>query len=251
MRVKTPDEIAAMREGGRMLATVLEAVKKQTTAGMSTKDLDDIAMREVKKLGGKPAFLNHDNFPASLCTSVNDDIVHGLPSPKKILKNGDVIGLDFGVLYKGLNTDSAITVVVGGDYPNKDVERLLKGTEESLMAGVDAIKGEGTRVGDISAAVQAVLDKHNLGIIRDLVGHAVGDEIHEEPNIPNYGVKGTGPVLQVGATYAVEPMASLGDWHLKTAKDGWSIAMADGSIGAHFEHTIVITETGAEVLTQL
>ncbi len=251
MRIKTTDEIDAMREGGRMLATVLDVVKKQMTEGMSTKDLDDIAMSEVKKLGGRPAFLNHDNFPASLCTSINTEIVHGLPNPKRIIKNGDVIGLDFGVLYKGLNTDSAITAIVGGGYPNKDVERLLKGTEESLMIGLDAIKGEGTRVGDISSAVQAVLDKYQLGIIRDLVGHAVGDEIHEEPNIPNYGVKGTGPVLQVGATYAVEPMASLGDWHIKTSKDGWSIEMADGSLGAHFEHTIVITQTGCEILTTL
>lgn len=251
MRVKTDAEIEAMRVGGRMLAAVLEHVKKQMKEGMSTKDLDELAMAEVKKLGGRPAFLNHDNFPASLCTSVNQEIVHGLPSPKKILKNGDVIGLDFGVLYKGLNTDGAITAVVGGGYPSKDVERLLKGTEESLSVGLDAIKGEGTRVGDISSAVQDVLDKYGLGIIRDLVGHAVGDEIHEEPNIPNYGVKGTGPVLQVGATYAVEPMASLGDWHIRTAKDGWSIEMSDGSIGAHFEHTIVITETGCEILTTL
>lgn len=249
MRIKTDDEIAAMREGGRMLATVLNVVNKKMAAGMSTKDLADIARTEIKKLGGKPAFLNHQDFPEVLCTSVNQEIVHGLPNLKKILKTGDVIGLDFGVLYKGLNTDGAITAVVGGGYPSKDVERLLKGTQESLMVGLDAIKGEGTRVGDISAAVQAVLDKHQLGVIRDLVGHAVGDEIHEEPNIPNYGVKGTGPVLQVGATYAVEPMASLGDWHIKTAKNGWSIEMSDGSIGAHFEHTIVITDTGAEILT--
>lgn len=251
MRVKTPQEIEAMREGGRMLAKVLETVKKQLSEGMSTKDLADIARSEIKKLGGRPAFLNHHDFPEVLCTSINQEIVHGLPSHKRTIKKGDVIGLDFGVLYKGLNTDSAVTVVVGGGYPSKDVERLLKGTEESLYAGLDAIKGEGTRVGDISAAVQAVLDKHKLGIIRDLVGHSVGDEIHEEPNIPNYGVKGTGPVLQVGATYAIEPMASLGDWHIKTSRDGWSIEMADGSIGAHFEHTIVITETGCEILTSL
>lgn len=251
MRIKTPDEIKAMREGGRMLATVLDTLQKQLTEGMSTKDLADIAAAELKKLGGKPAFLNHQDFPDVLCTSVNSEIVHGLPNSKKILKKGDVIGLDFGVLYKGLNTDSAITAVVGGDYPNVDIKRLMEGTEESLKAGIAAIKGEGTRVGDISAAVQDVLDKYKLGIIRDLVGHAVGDEIHEEPNIPNYGVKGTGPLLQVGATYAVEPMASLGDWQIRTAKDNWSIEMADGSIGAHFEHTVVITDDGAEILTTL
>lgn len=250
MRVKTPAEIDAMRAGGRMLAQVLAKLKKEITAGINTKDLADIARAEIKRLGGRPAFLNHQDFPEVLCTSINQVIVHGLPSPRIILKNGDVVGLDFGVLYKGLATDSAITVVVGGKAPNADVKRLLEGTEKSLQIGINAIKGEGTRVGDISAAVQTVLDKYKLGVIRDLVGHGVGDEIHEEPNIPNYGVAGTGPLLQVGGTYAIEPMASLGDWHIQTAKDGWSIEMTDGSIGAHFEHTIIVTKNGAEILTQ-
>lgn len=240
-----------MREAGRMLATVLEKVKSEMTAGMSTKDLADIAAGEIKRLGGQPAFLNHDGFTDVLCTSVNEQIVHGLPNKKKIIKKGDVIGLDFGVSYKGLIVDGAITAVVGDEYPSADVKRLIEGTERSLMAGIDAIKGDGTRVGDISAAVQKVLEQYKLGIIRDLVGHAVGDEIHEEPNIPNYGVAGTGPVLPAGATIAIEPMASLGDWQLQTSTDGWTIEMTDGSLGAHFEHTIVITEKGAEILTSL
>lgn len=240
-----------MREAGRMLATVLEKVKSEMAAGMSTKDLAEIASAEIKRLGGRPAFLNHDGFTDVLCTSVNEQIVHGLPTKKKVIKKGDVIGLDFGVSYKGLIVDGAITAVVGGEYPNADIKRLLEGTERSLIAGIDAIKGGGTRVGDISSAVQKVLEEYKLGIIRDLVGHAVGDEIHEEPNIPNYGVAGTGPVLPAGATIAIEPMASLGDWQLQTSSDGWTIEMADGSLGAHFEHTVVITEKGAEILTTL
>lgn len=249
MRVKTPAEIKAMREGGRMLATVLNKLKQELKAGMSTQELADMATAEIKRLGGRPAFLNHQNFPAPLCTSLNHEIVHGLPSKKKILKKGDVIGLDFGVLYKGLYVDSAITEVVGGQAANAGTKRLLEGTKRALDAGIAAISGDGTRVGDISAAVEDVLNNYKLGIIRDLVGHAVGDDIHEEPNIPNYGARGTGPVLPAGATIAIEPMASLGDWHLKTAKDGWTVEMADGSLGAHFEHTVVITDDGAEILT--
>lgn len=232
-----------------MLAAVLDKLKKELAAGMNTKELADIAQAEIKTLGGRPAFLGHKDFPEAICTSINHEIVHGLPSKKKVLKEGDVVGLDFGVLYKGLYVDSAVTEVVGERYPNADIRRLLEGTKKALDAGIAAIKGGGTRVGDISAAVQDVLDKYKLGIIRDLVGHAVGDDIHEEPNIPNYGAKGTGPVLPTSATIAIEPMASLGDWHIQTGADGWTVEMVDGSLGAHFEHTVVITDDGAEILT--
>ena len=251
MRIKTPPEIEVMREGGRMLAAVLNKLKQEMSAGMNTKELADMAQAEIKALGGRPAFLGHKDFPEALCTSINHEIVHGLPSKKKILKDGDVIGLDFGVFYKGLYVDSAITEVVGGRYPNSDVKRLIEGTKEALSAGIAAIKGGGTRVGDISAAVQDVLNRYKLGIIRDLVGHAVGDDIHEEPNIPNYGARGTGPVLPAGVTIAIEPMASLGDWQIDVAKDGWTVVMHDGSTAAHFEHTIVVTEKSAEILTSL
>lgn len=250
MRVKTPAEIEAMREGGRMLATVLAMLKKELAAGMSTKELADMAAAEIKRLGGRAAFLGHKDFPEALCTSINHEIVHSLPSKKKILKDGDVIGLDFGVLYKGLYVDSAVTEVVGGQYPNADVKRLIEGTQEALATGIAVIKG-GTRVGDISAAVQETLNKYKLGIIRDLVGHAVGDDIHEEPNIPNYGARGTGPILPTGVTIAIEPMASLGDWHIQTGADGWTVEMVDGSLGAHFEHTVLVTDKGAEILTTL
>lgn len=249
MRPKTDAEIQNMREGGRMLATVLDILKNRAVAGMTTKELADIAQKEVKTLGGQPAFFNHEGFPDVICISVNDEIVHGVPSVKREIKSGDVIGLDFGVVYKSFYTDSAITVVVGDQ--TKDIKRLLEGTKRALDAGISAIKGDGTRVGDISAAVQKVLDANKLGVVRDLVGHGVGDSIHEAPNVPNYGVKGTGPKLSTGMTIAIEPMATLGDWQVNVLDDGWTVVTRDGSLAAHFEHTVLITEDSAEILTAL
>lgn len=251
MRPKTEAEIQIMREGGHMLAIVLDTLKQQITEGMTTKELANIASRKIKSLGGQPAFYNHEGFPDVICISVNDEIVHGIPSIKKKIKDGDVIGLDFGVAYKNFYTDSAITVVTGGGNQTENVKRLLEGTKKALEAGISAIKGDGTRVGDISAAVQNVLDINNLGVVRDLVGHGVGDSIHEAPNIPNYGSKGTGPKLSTGMTIAIEPMATLGDWRVNVLDDGWTVVTRDGSLSAHFEHTVLITDDGAEILTAL
>lgn len=250
MRPKTDAEIQNMREGGQMLAAVLDILKNRIGAGMSTSELADIAKKELRQLGGQPAFYNHEGFPDVICISVNDEIVHGVPTTKKVFKNGDVVGLDFGVMYKSFYTDSAITVVTG-DYQTKDTKRLLEGTKSALNAGIAAIKGDGTRVGDISAAVQKVLDANQLGVVRDLVGHGVGDSIHEAPNIPNYGVKGTGPKLSTGMTIAIEPMATLGGWQVNVLDDGWTVVTRDGSLSAHFEHTVLITEDSAEILTAL
>lgn len=237
-----------MRQGGRMLATVLDVLEREIKAGMSTKELADIAAKEIKALGGQPSFLNHEDFPDVMTVSINEEIVHGIPSADKKISDGDVVGLDFGVAYKGLVTDGARTVYMGPD-PSGDIKRLLGGTKTALDAGISAVHGDGTRVGDISSAVQDVLNRNKLGIIRDLVGHGVGDELHESPNIPNYGVSGTGPVLSSGMTICIEPMASLGDWRIDTAKDGWTVVMHDGSLSAHFEHTILVTEKSAEILT--
>lgn len=233
-----------------MLATILDLVESKTTPGISTKELSDIAAREVKLLGGQPSFMLHDDYPEAMTISINEAIVHGMPSAKKIIKEGDVVGLDFGVIYRGLITDSAQTIYVG-DLAGRqaDVQRLLAGTKKALDVGISAIHGDGTRVGDISAAVQKVLDQHKLGVIRDLVGHGVGDKVHEAPNIPNYGVAGTGQKLSAGMTICIEPMAALGDWQIDVAKDGWTVVMHDGSLSAHFEHTVLITENGAEILT--
>ena len=248
MRPKSDKEIEIMREGGRILATVLDLLERKLVLGINGQELADIAAKEVKSLGGQPSFLNHEDFPYVMCLSINNELVHGVPSVKKVIKEGDVVGLDFGVIYKGLITDSARTVFVAQNPP-ADVKRLLDGTKKALEAGIDTIKGDGTRVGDISAAVQKVLDEHKLGVIRDLVGHGVGDKVHENPNIPNYGMAGTGAKLSSGMTICIEPMASLGDWQIDMAKDGWTVVMRDGSLAAHFEHTIVITNNGAEVLT--
>jgi methionyl aminopeptidase len=237
-----------MRQGGKMLATVLDYLKRHVSAGMTSKDLAEIAARELKALGGKPAFLGYYGFPDVLCVSVGDEVVHGIPDKRHILSEGDVVSLDFGVDYQDLITDGAITVVLG--QPSKDISRLVESTLASLEAGIEAVKGN-CRVGDISSAVQKILEENKLGIIRDLVGHGVGHNLHEEPNIPNYGKKGTGPLLQPGMTIAIEPMATLGTYRVVIEDDGWTVRSADGSTAAHFEHTVLITDNGAEILTKL
>lgn len=248
-RVKTNGEIASMRESGKMLATVLARLRSEITEGMSTKDLAEIAKRELRSLGGQPTFLGYFGFPDVLCVSVNDEIVHGIPRANHIINKGDIVSMDFGVTHKGMITDAAISVLVGRSG-NSSAERLVNDTEKALMAGISILKA-GIKVGDISSAVQAVLDKGKYGIVRDLVGHGVGHELHEEPNIPNYGKKGTGPMLNTGMTVAIEPMATLGDYTIKTDADGWTIRTDDGSLAAHFEHTILITHEGYDILTAL
>lgn len=247
-RIKTTDEIAAMRESGKMLATVLDKLKSDIAIGMSTKDLAEIAKQELRSLGGQPTFLGYFGFPDVLCVSINDEIVHGIPRKSLLLKQGDIVSMDFGVSYRGMITDSAVTVIIGS--ASDSVRNLVATTQNSLMSGISVLKA-GTSIGDISFAVQQVLDKGKYGIVRDLVGHGVGHELHEDPNIPNYGKKGTGPVLNAGMTIAIEPMATLGDYRIKTDADGWTIRTADGSLAAHFEHTVLITHDGCEILTQL
>lgn len=249
MKPKTDKEIELMRQGGKSLGQILQTLRAEVKPGVSPKDLSARAAAEVKKAGLQPILLGYEGFSDVICISVNDGIVHGLPTGIAF-RDGDVVKLDLTVANKGMVVDSALTTIAGTN-PSAEIKRLLEGTEKSLYAAIDAVKGEGTRVGDISAAAQKVLDEYKLGIIRDLVGHGVGHAIHESPNIPNYGVAGTGPVLHAGSTIAIEPMASTGDWHIKVAKDGWTISMADGSIGAHFEHTVLVTEDGFEILTQV
>lgn len=246
-KVKTDSEIEAMRESGRMLATVLELVGKSIEPGITTKQLDTIAADELKSLGGKPTFLGYYNYPAVICISINEEVVHGIPGDK-VVKSGDIVSFDFGVTYKGMVTDAARSVLVGPN--NKAKQRLIDGTLESLNAGIEVLH-DGAKVGDIAAAVQAVLDGYGFGIVRDLVGHGVGHQLHEEPNIPNYGKAGTGPVLSAGMTIAIEPMATLGSFKVYTAPDGWTVLTRDGSLAAHFENTVLITETGAEILTTI
>lgn len=249
MRPKTDKEIEIMRTGGRLLAGILNDLAGKVRPGITPKELSSDAAAQIKKAEMQPVVLGYDRFPDVICISVNEAIVHGVPS-KQAINKGDVVKLDLTLGYKGLVVDSAVTVVAGDGQAPADVKRLVEGTKQALYAGIDAVKGDGTRIGDIAAAVQAVLEQNKLGVIRDLVGHGIGHDIHEPPNVPNYGIAGTGPVLSAGMTIAVEPMASLGDWQIAVAKDNSTIVMKDGSLGAHFEHTVLITDKGAEILTQ-
>jgi methionyl aminopeptidase len=246
-RVKSADEIAAIRVSGQMLATVLKAVTAAIRPGMSTMDLSKLADQELKKLGGKPAFLGYQGFPESLCVSVNEEVIHGIPRQDHIIKDGDIVSCDFGVNYKGMITDAAVSVIVGQPREAKDLE-LINVTKKAIQKGIETVKG-GAAIGDIGAAVQRVLEASNFGIVREFVGHGVGHEIHEEPGIPNIGQKGSGFVLQPGMTIAIEPMATIGQPHVYIDDDGWTVKTRDGSRAAHFEHTVLVTEDGFEILT--
>lgn len=248
-QVKTTAEITAMRESGKMLATVLQALKPHVQSGISTKQLADIAAKELEALGGKPAFLGYQGFPDVICISVNNQVVHGIPRTDKIIMAGDIVGLDFGVIYNGMITDAAISVIADRPKQKGHID-LLERTERALMAGISAVHDQ-VRTGTIGAAVQDSLKNYKYGIVKDLVGHGVGHQVHEDPNIPNYGRANTGPWLSKGMTIAIEPMVTLGTDQVRVAEDGWTILTLDGKWSAHFEHTVLITEDGAEILTQL
>lgn len=248
-RVKTASEVAAMRESGRMLAAVLRVVAQSIHPEMSTKQLAEVAAKELKSLGGEPAFLGHEGFPDVICISINDEIVHGIPNTKRIVQGGDLVGLDFGVRYRGMITDGAITVIVG-ERGRPAIQKLLDVTRLSLEAGISCVHDK-VRVGDISEAIESTIrSAGNYGIPRELVGHGVGSYLWEEPNIPNYGKRSTGPWFETGMTIAIEPMVTLGTDKIRLKDDGWTIATADGSWAAHFEHTVLVTDEGAEILTQ-
>ena len=247
---KTSEQLDAMRECGRMLATLYEELRQYVRTGMSERDVDAFVARRIKEFGAEATYLTEEvKFPGVICISTNDELVHSPPTDY-VFQQGDVVGFDLVISYRDMKTDSAFTMVID-EAPAGAKKHLLSATEQSLYAGIEAISGTGTAVGDISAAIETVLRKAKLGIIRELVGHGVGHEMHMKPDVPNYGVRGMGPVLQVGDTIAIEPMASLGSEAIRTEDDGWTISMKDGSLGAHFEHTVLITENGAEILTKL
>jgi methionyl aminopeptidase len=248
MNPKTEIEIAAMRESGRMLATVLQVMREQAKPGLTPKDMSDIAKKELKTLGGEHAFLGFSGYSDVICISVNNQVQHSIPNNIPF-KEGDVVNFDYGVRYKGMITDAGITVCIGGVF-TADTKRLISGTEKALYDGLRAVKA-GARVGDISAAIERTLRKNKLGIVRELVGHGVGHELHEKPDIANYGRAGTGPVLKAGMTIAIEPITTLGDPAIYQARDGWTLLTQDGSWSAQFEHTVLVTSTGCKILTQL
>jgi methionyl aminopeptidase len=251
-RVKNPAEIARLRTSGGILAQVLRTIVAQLEPGQTTRSLDLLAVRELKALGAKPTFLGYQPdsdvipYPGVLCVSVNDEVVHGIPGDR-VLVQGDLVGLDFGVNFEGMMTDGAVTVVVGPSATPAQT-RLLSATQEALAAGIGAVRG-GARVGDISAAVEQRLRRDSLGIVQELSGHGVGDQVHEEPTILNYGRAGSGPKLRAGMSIAIEPMATLGSRRVYLDDDGWTIKTQDGSLSAQFEHTVLVLEDGAEILT--
>ena len=245
-KIKTEQEIENMRIAGKMCAEILSALKTTVKAGMSTQALADIARAQLEDKGGSPAFLGYHEFPDVICISVNDEVVHGIPKDSKVIQDGDIVSFDFGVMYEGMIVDNAISVVVGASDPRKDM--LIKATRKSLAAGIQVLKN-GCKTGDIGQAIQQVLDRNKLGIVRDLVGHGVGHEVHEEPNIPNYGKAGTGFELKTGMTVAIEPMATLGNENIYVDKDRWTVKTVDKSLSAHFEQTVLVKDNGYEILT--
>jgi methionyl aminopeptidase len=251
--IKTHDEINKIREGGRKLAAVLDILKKEIKIGMSSKELDAMAEKLILESGGEPSFKNyksaHDDYPypATVCISINDEVVHGIPSDRKF-KNGDLVGLDIGMKYKGLFTDMAETVIMGDADENG--EKLVKITKEALALAISLVK-PGLRTGDLGYQMQDFIESHGFGVVRQLVGHGVGYKVHEDPQIPNWGRKGEGIKLKENMVIAIEPMVTEGDYKLFLAQDGWTWKTADGKRAAHFEHTMVVTSSGVEVLTKI
>jgi methionyl aminopeptidase len=246
-KIKSSAEIESMRHSGKILGLVLKIVQSFTKQGVSTKDMADLAAKELKALGGKPVFLGYHGFPHVMCISVNEEVIHGIPKADKIIGDGDVVSIDFGVNVDGMITDAARTFVVGN---TKSADKLLiKKTEEALMNGISVVKSN-THIGDISSEIERILHSANLGIIKEYVGHGVGHQLHEEPNVPNYGKAGTGPVLYEGMTIAIEPMAVLGSPQVYVDNDDWTVVAADGSRAAHFEDTVLVTKNGFEILTR-
>lgn len=245
-QIKTEIEIKRIRTSGQMLAAVLRYLTPLTVPGVTTKELDTLAAAELKRLGGEPAFLGYQGFPGVICISVNDEIVHGIPG-QLVLAEGDIVGLDFGVNCEGMITDGAVTVAVG--KISAEAARLLKATEEALAAGIAQVKA-GARVGDIGHAVEVRLRADKLGVIEDMSGHGVGHMVHEDPLILNFGKAGRGAKLKAGMTIAIEPMATLGTHEIILGVDGWTISTEDGSLGAQFEHTVLVLPDGFEILTK-
>lgn len=244
--LKTKEEIKIMREAGKILAQVMKELEKEVKPGVTTNYLDKTACGLVLKYGGKCSFKGYSGFPNCLCASVNEIIVHGVPSNYK-LKEGDVISLDLGVFYKGFHSDMAITLAVGKKI-KPEVSRLIETAKEALEIGIKEIK-KGKTFGDIGSAIQEYSESRGYGVVRELCGHGIGRELHEEPQIPNYGKRGTEPEILEGMVFCLEPMITTGDWHIKKAKDGYGFSSKDDSLSAHFEHTIAMTENGPEILT--
>lgn len=247
MVLKSPHEVAIMRQAGRIVAAILERLRAEIRPGMKTGHLDLVAMTELQKYGAAASFKGYRGFPAHLCVSVNDEIVHGIPGERP-LNEGDIVSLDFGAIVNGFHGDAAITVGVGEISPK--TRELLAVTEAALMVGIQAARS-GNHIGDISAAIQNYVEARGFSVVREYSGHGVGRDLHEDPLVPNFGSPGEGPLLQKGMTLAIEPMVTAGDWRTRLGRNRWTVHTADGSLSAHFEHTIAICEDEPEILTLL
>lgn len=236
-----------MRKAARVVAEVLLQLKPLVKPGVSTAELDQFAEKRVRELGAVPAFLGYRGYPATLCVSINEEIVHGIPSPKRFVKEGDIVSLDMGAVMDGFYGDAALTVAAGKVSP--EARRLMDVTSESLNRALSAVKA-GARLGDVSHAVEKYATERGMSVVREFTGHGIGRRLHEEPSIPNFGRPGSGPVLKAGMTLAIEPMLCLGRADVIVKNDGWTAVSADGSLAAHYEHTVAVTDEGCEILTE-
>lgn len=244
--LKSAREIDLMRKAGEIAAEALARVFDAIEPGISTRELDRIAENYIRKKGAEPAFLGYMGYPASICVSLNDEVVHGIPSEEKLIREGDLVSVDLGVKYRGYYGDIAASVVVG--VANSTASRLVEVTRKSLFRGIE-MAVPGNRLFDISAEIQETVEKEGFSVVRQYVGHGIGKRLHEEPQVPNFGKRGTGIVLRPGLTIALEPMVNEGTYEVYTAEDGWTVRTKDGKLSAHFEHTVAITEDGPEILT--
>lgn len=244
---KSPEEIERMRVAGRVTALTVERVRDAVRPGITTADLDRLAEESIRGEGCTPSFKGYRGFTGSICTSLNEEVVHGIPSPRRVIRSGDLLKLDVGAVFEGYHGDSAVTVFVG-EPPSDLAEKLVRVTEESLEAGISQLR-VGRRLSDVGHAVQQVVEGAGFSVVREYVGHGIGRALHEDPQIPNYGEPGRGPLIRKGLVAAVEPMVNVGDWPTRVLADEWTVVTADGSLSAHFEHTIAVTENGPEILT--
>ncbi|MBI4301436.1 MAG: type I methionyl aminopeptidase [Chloroflexi bacterium] len=243
--IKSPSELTLMREAGKVVADTLAALVRAVKPGMATGEFEAIVVEEMAKRRARPSFKGYHGFPASLCVSVNEEVVHGIPG-ERVLKEGDIVSLDVGAIYQGYQADAAVTVGVG--KISTKAQALIEATRGALETGIGAAR-HGCHLGDVSAVIQYYVESRGFSVVREYVGHGIGQDMHEEPQVPNFGVASRGPLLRRGMTLALEPMVNAGDWATKVTSNGWTVVTADGSLSAHFEHTIAISDGEAEILT--
>ncbi len=246
--LKSKEEVGKITSASRIVAEALQALKDFIEPGMTTQELDLFVEKKIREKGGIPAFKGYRNFPATLCISINEEVVHGIPSAERVIRVGDIVGLDLGAIYDGFYGDSAITVAIGEVSP--EAKRLIQVTEESLLAGIDRAR-EGNRLSDISHAVQSHVERAGYTVVTDFVGHGIGRSLHEEPQVPNFGPPGRGPRLREGMVLAIEPMVNMGKSDVRVLEDRWTAVTSDGSLSAHFEHTVAITKEGPVILSKV